>query len=544
MAGRRAVHGRRRRLHLQLHHQEQPPEPGRLHRRHHRRQGDRTNTVEIYTKRAQGEHAAHGRPDPARAHLDQGQRQGGQPPPSRTRRRSSARAPSRSSSGRRASSSVSRPTRTTGAARPRSTRSIFTYTNPDTMAQDLKLGSIDGAIDVPPPSSARSATTPGITANKAASWQFTELGMNCYDSPNSLGNPVLRDQQFRQAVNWAVDREKVVSHRLQRLRPPGSTLIVPYSKYHWQPPAGQPSPTTRPRPSRSSTPPATRTSTATATARPRTARSSRCASSPRPTRPRTRRPASSSCWFKDVGIKVDLSVVDSGALTDAQYNYKGNTYTPDWDMFIWYWTQDVDPEFMLGIYTPPADRRAGTTACGPTRRTPSSQRAATTIDGASASRSCSSCSRSSTSRAVRDPRLPVPARGVQHAKWQGWMQGAEPARAALYNYNNIDTYRNLSSPADDTSTGGGARDTTIVLIVVAVVVVAGVAPVARAGGDARRPGRPDRRNRGVRRRRGRLAAAPPPSPHRSGVRHAAPNGAPLPGLAKPQSLAQRDPESR
>ena len=35
--------------------------------------------------------------------------------------------------------------------------------------------------------------------------------MNCYDTPDSLGNPVLLDQQFRQAVNWAVDREKVVA---------------------------------------------------------------------------------------------------------------------------------------------------------------------------------------------------------------------------------------------------------------------------------------------------------------------------------------------
>ena len=42
-------------------------------------------------------------------------------------------------------------------------------------------------------------TEPGLTTNNATSWQFTELGLNCYDSPNSLGNPVLLDQQFRQA---------------------------------------------------------------------------------------------------------------------------------------------------------------------------------------------------------------------------------------------------------------------------------------------------------------------------------------------------------
>ena len=168
------------------------------------------------------------------------------------------------------------------------------YTNPDTMAQDLKLGTIDGAINVPAAQFKQLGSEPGLAANNATSWQFTEIGMNCYDSPDSLGNPVLLDQQFRQAINWAVDRQKVVDFAYGGYATVGSSLIVPYSKYHWEPPANRPSPTTRRRPTSSSTPPATRTSTATASARPRTARSSACASTPPRTRPRTRRPASSS----------------------------------------------------------------------------------------------------------------------------------------------------------------------------------------------------------------------------------------------------------
>ena len=34
-----------------------------------------------------------------------------------------------------------------------------------------------------------------------------ELSFNCYDSPDSMGNPVLLDR-FRQALEWAVDRER------------------------------------------------------------------------------------------------------------------------------------------------------------------------------------------------------------------------------------------------------------------------------------------------------------------------------------------------
>ena len=182
------------------------------------------------------------------------------------------------------------------AGKPKVDEVIFElYTNPDTMAQDLKLGTIDGAVDIPPAQFKPLSGEDGLTTSQSTSWNFIELAMNCYDSPNSKGNPVLKDQQFRTAVNWAVDRQKVVDVAYQKYATLGSSLIVPYSKYHWEPPADadlhlRP----RARPSRSSTPPATRTSTATASARPRTARSSRCASTPPPTPRRTRRPPSSS----------------------------------------------------------------------------------------------------------------------------------------------------------------------------------------------------------------------------------------------------------
>ena len=123
VAGRRAADRQGRRLHLQLRDQEQPRDVHRLHEVH--RQG-----------RGAGR-------DPRRVHLLASPRRTcsgcGSPscpstsgarslprrsrPSTRTRRRSSAPGPSRPSSGRRASSCAWRPTRTTGAAPPRSTRS-------------------------------------------------------------------------------------------------------------------------------------------------------------------------------------------------------------------------------------------------------------------------------------------------------------------------------------------------------------------------------------------------------------------------------------
>ena len=126
------------------------------------------------------------------------------------------------------------------AGKPKVDEVVFElYTNPDTMAQDLKLGTIDGAVDIPPAQFKPLSGEAGLATSQSTSWNFIELAMNCYDSPNSKGNPVLKDQQFRTAVNWAVDRQKVVDVAYQKYATLGSSLVVPYSKYHWEPPADE-----------------------------------------------------------------------------------------------------------------------------------------------------------------------------------------------------------------------------------------------------------------------------------------------------------------
>ena len=64
--------------------------------------------------------------------------------------------------------------------------------------------------------------------------------MNCYEG-TSRGNPVLRDPAFRVALNWALDRQKIVDLAWAGRGKPGSTIMTPDSwvdpDYHWQPPA-------------------------------------------------------------------------------------------------------------------------------------------------------------------------------------------------------------------------------------------------------------------------------------------------------------------
>ncbi len=56
-------------------------------------------------------------------------------------------------------------------------------------------------------------------------------------------------------------------------------------------------------------------------------------------------------WLKDVGVKAKLQVLDAGALIDASANYEGDTFAPDFDMLIWWWQGDADPQFILSLLT-------------------------------------------------------------------------------------------------------------------------------------------------------------------------------------------------
>ena len=120
------------------------------------------------------------------------------------------------------------------------------YTNPDTMAWDLEAGTIDACFEPGFLAVERLQKTPGFTARAFQAKGYDNLVINCYAPPaggKSLGHPVLRDWRFRQALQWAVDRDKIVDVVYHGVARPGDTAIVPgYSSdpdWHWSPPASE-----------------------------------------------------------------------------------------------------------------------------------------------------------------------------------------------------------------------------------------------------------------------------------------------------------------
>jgi peptide/nickel transport system substrate-binding protein len=228
---------------------------------------------------------------------------------------------------------------------------VVTYQNADTMVQDLKSGMLDGCIGVPP------AQFPGLASNTittagVVSWSFEQITFNCYDSPDSKGNPVLLDPAFRQALNYAIDRESNAATAYSGHMDPSGVLLPPYSAYYWEPPADQ-AYTYDPAKAKEMLDAAgykdvngdglreTKDGKAltlrliTDSGTPENVSTSKLAVG----------------WFKDVGVKVKLQIIDAGAIIDATANYEGDTFAPDFDMVLWWWQGDADPQFILSLLT-------------------------------------------------------------------------------------------------------------------------------------------------------------------------------------------------
>ena len=218
--------------------------------------------------------------------------------PSRTSRPSSAPVPSRSStSTSRTTSCAWWPTRTTGAARPMIDEVVFTaYRTPTRWSRTSRAGAIDACWGVPEGQFAPLSQTTGFKTIAYVVKGFDELGFNCYTGP-SLGNPVLKDWRFRQALNWAIDKQQLVKiayagyararrhhHRAQVLHEPRLALAA----------AGRPALRLRPGQGDAAAGRLPATGPWAASSSTSRASRSRCVCSPATRRRRARRSASSS----------------------------------------------------------------------------------------------------------------------------------------------------------------------------------------------------------------------------------------------------------
>ena len=365
------------------------------------------------------------------------------------------------------------------------------YDNDDAMVQALKNGEVDYIQGIPINLFKSLENQEGIETNSAPDPGFTELGFNLYepspevieefDAPKtSTGNPALLDPLVREAINWSIDEEELTQKILQGEGIPGTTLVPPVlAKYHLDLNESEIQGFDIER-SKQLLEEAGWTDTNGDGTVDKDGEELEL-------RLFVRSEDKDSVtagqfienWFEEAGIGLETKAISDTALTDA-------IYAADYDMFIWGWSSDPDPDFILSVLT--CDQIMGwsdTFWCNDDySRMYQEQKEQLDID-----------ERADTIKemqriAYEDNPYVIFYYDNQTEAWrtdkfEGWTKtptAADPGQVAFT--FTTKTYLNLQplSSGDETGSGGGTSPLVYVLLgVVAVAIIAGVVFFLRRG---------------------------------------------------------------
>lgn len=116
---------------------------------------------------------------------------------------------------------------------------FVSYSNSDTMAQALSLGEIDAAMSINPAQKKQLEKDRNVTLISGEIPGFTQIGINVWTDPSSKGDPLLKDKAIRQAIEYAVDKEKIIQMAYAGEGTVGTTLLNPGQFYHYEPTAAE-----------------------------------------------------------------------------------------------------------------------------------------------------------------------------------------------------------------------------------------------------------------------------------------------------------------
>lgn len=363
------------------------------------------------------------------------------------------------------------------------------YQNADTMVEDLKAGNLDAVYMFPPAQYESLESTPGIAVAEYTWFNWDYIGFNCFTG-KSRGNPVLRDRRFRVALEYAIDRERIVDVAFNGYAIPGYTFLPPGNykdpDYSWQPPDGV----------RRDFDPARANQLLDEAGYEMGPDGIRLDRRGKPIVLRlwaTKASAESqraakliAGWFRKVGVGTEVAVWDEGVYYDAIWNYEGDTFVPDFDMYLWYWDGYVEAGQNYSCFTTAQIENNNEFAWSNEEFDRLDEVQMTTIDPDE---------RAEVVKQMQEVMYedspcivlahPYKLEAYRTDKWTGWQRagyGQGPAffaGAVPYLYQNVE-------PKTGTATGGGASSTWIVALVVVAIAAAGVAILLVLRGRRRR----------------------------------------------------------
>jgi peptide/nickel transport system substrate-binding protein len=370
-----------------------------------------------------------------------------------------------------------------------------TYTNQDTMAQDLRAGNIQSGWNIPAAQFDALDGEAHLTSITAVTAGFDELGFNCADKsvyPKSTGHPALTDPAFRKALQWAIDKEKIVSIGYNGNANAASSIVManyydPEEDYHWEPPADVAYTFDLER-ARQELDAAGYTDDDGDGVREHEGK-------PIELRlyARTESTESQNCgklitgWFQEIGLKIDYQVIDDGRLGDLQYNYdKDDDYAPDFDMFIWGWGGDVDPNFILSIMTTNQIESWSDCMWSNEEYDQLFEEQQTTIDEQERIALVHRMQEIVYDESPYIPLVyPLDLEAYDEGQWQGWVRANQNKGAVWYN-TQPDSYLAVQPGVAEAETEAGGMSTGVIVgIIVAVIAVGLVALLVLRGRSGR-----------------------------------------------------------
>jgi peptide/nickel transport system substrate-binding protein len=365
--------------------------------------------------------------------------------------------------------------------RPKVDEIVFSvYDNQDTLAQDLKLGAIDLAINIPPAQVKPLQGEASLESQACSQKAFDYLSFNCYEGP-SLGNPVLRDVRFRQALNWAVDKDKLTALAYQTYADPGSSIFEvdfydPDLDWHWQPPADIAYGFDL-----------AKASSLLDAAGYKDTDGDGIRNDPKnggkniKLRLWSRQESAQSQvmgklitgWWKSLGLDIAYSVEDNGVLIDGGYNYAGDTYKPDYDMYIWTWQPSgSDPGRRLGYFRTAQIENQNDACWSDKTYDDLWQQQSQELDPqkrkAIAHQMQQMLYEQSPYIILTYPKL---LEAWNTEKWDGWTRIPQPNGALAFISDNVSNYYKVGPKAAETATTATSSTSTTLIIAVAAVIL-------------------------------------------------------------------------
>ena len=230
---------------------------------------------------------------------------------------------------------------------------FVTYGNQDAVERSLQLGEIDMVAEVQPTNFDRLGGESNIATVRGSTPAFTELAFNlCSEKncPNAQFNPAVQDRTVRQAIAYAIDRERIntISSRDTSFVAHGilpefykSFYEVPADDYSldvdkanqmlddagWQSNGDGP-----------------RTKNGEELSFDLYVRSESTAD--------TQAAKLIAEQAKEIGVEFNVQVVSTDKLTELTVRKVNGVPAPDFDTFVWGWGGDpYDPSFLLGLLT-------------------------------------------------------------------------------------------------------------------------------------------------------------------------------------------------